>query len=177
MWGWPEPSVGEPVADGATIATEHRSFQVVYTPGHSPDHVCLYEPDAGWLFTGDLYVGGRDRALRADYDAWEIIESLKKIAALPATVLFPGSARVREDPTATLQAKIRYLEELGEQVLELHRRGRSVRRIAGTLCGGPMLMELLTLGHFSRRNLVLSFLGKFQQPVILRQSAGGPGPG
>ncbi len=160
MWGWPEPSQGQPLSDGEMVETERFRFQVVYTPGHSPDHICLYEPDRGWLFTGDLFVGGRDRALRAGYDVWGIISSLKRIAALPATVLFPGSARVRDDPEAELAAKIAYLEEMGERVLSLHKQGRSVRSIIRALLGGPMLIEVVTLGHFSRRWLVLSYLGE-----------------
>jgi len=159
MWGWPEPSQAQPVSDGEMIETDHCRFRVIYTPGHSPDHVCLYEPDRGWLFTGDLFVGGRDRALRTGYDIWGIISSLKRIAALPATTLFPGSARVRRDPATELAAKIAYLEELGERVLALHRQGRSVRGIIRALLGGPMLIEFITLGHFSRRRLVLSYLG------------------
>jgi glyoxylase-like metal-dependent hydrolase (beta-lactamase superfamily II) len=159
MWGWPEPSRGQPVSDGEVIETEHYRFQVIYTPGHSPDHVCLYEPDRGWLFTGDLFVGGRDRALRAGYDIWGIISSLRRIAALPATMLFPGSARVRENPAQALADKIVYLEELGERVLALHQQGKGVSEIVRALCGGPMLIEFITLGHFSRRRLVLSYLG------------------
>ncbi len=158
-WGWPEPSRGQPVSDGAVIETEHYRFQAVYTPGHSPDHICLYEPRQGWLFTGDLFVGGQDRALRAGYDIWEIIASLKRIAALSATTLYPGSARVRDNPAQALVDKIAYLEEFGERVLALHRAGRSVSEIVRAVCGGPMLIEFVTLGHFSRRRLVLSYLG------------------
>lgn len=159
LWGWPEPSQGQPVANGAIIETERYRLQVIYTPGHSPDHICLYENQQGWLFTGDLFIGGQDRVLRADCDIWQIIASLKRIAALPATVLFPGSARVRGNPAEELRAKIAYLEALGERVLDLHRRGWSVREIARTLCGSPMPIEFITLGHFSRRRLVLSYLG------------------
>ena len=159
MWGWPEPSAGHPLSDGEVIETNRYRFQVIYTPGHSPDHICLYEPDRGWLFSGDLFVGGRDRAMRADYDVWGIISSLKRIAALPATTLFPASARVRDKPAAELAAKIAHLEKLGQQVLALHRQGRSVNEIVRALCGGPMLIEVITLGHFSRRRLVLSYLG------------------
>ena len=158
MWGWPEPSQGLPVSDGEVIETENCHFRVIYTPGHSRDHVCLYDPERGWLFTGDLFVGGRDRALRAGYDIWGIITSLKRVAALPATMLFPGSARVRHDPQTELATRIAYLEELGERVLALHRQGRSVGEIARALLGGPMLIEFITLGHFSRRRLVLSYL-------------------
>jgi glyoxylase-like metal-dependent hydrolase (beta-lactamase superfamily II) len=158
LWGWPEPSQGQPISDGAVIETEHYRFQVIYTPGHSPDHLCLYESNQGWLFTGDLFVGGRDRALRADYDIWQIIASLKRIAELPAVRLFPGSARVRDNPAGELKAKITYLEELGERVLELHHQGWRVGAIVRALCGGLMPIEFVTLGHFSRRRLVLSYL-------------------
>ena len=159
LWGWPDPSLGQPIEDGALIVTEHYSFQVIYTPGHSPDHICLYEARQGWLFTGDLFVGGQERALRVDYDIWQIIASLKRIAELPATRLFPGSARVRDNPAEELKVKINYLEELGEQVVTLHRQGRGVGAIARALCGGPFLLEFITLGHFSRRGLVRSYLG------------------
>ncbi len=158
LWGWPEPSQAQPVADGAIIETPHFKFQVIYTPGHSPDHLCLYEPQQGWLFTGDLFVGGQERALRAGYDIWQIISSLKQIAALPASRLWPGSARVRDNPAEVLAAKIAHLETLGERVVALHQQGKSVSEIVRALCGGPMLIELVTLGHFSRRHLVFSYL-------------------
>jgi len=158
MWGWPEPSQGQPISDGEVIETAHHRFQVLHTPGHSPDHVCLFEPDQGWLFTGDLFVGGQDRALRADYDIWQIISSLKRVAALPARRLFPGSARVRDNPSEALAAKIDYLSRLGEGVLALHRQGWGVPEITRSLCGEPMLIEFITLGHFTRRRLVQSYL-------------------
>ena len=190
MWGWPQPSRGQPLTDGATVETERYRFEVIYTPGHSPDHVCLYEAQQGWLFTGDLFVGGRDRALRADYDIWGIIASLKHIATLPATVLFPGCARVRDNPAQALATKIAYLEELGERVLELDRQGWSVRKIVRELCGSPLLLEFITLGRFTRRRLVLSYLGRYEgweaaigpgakplAPVPKGDSAGGKGRG
>lgn len=160
FWGWPEPSIARPVRDGELVATENHNFQVIYTPGHSPDHICLYEPQQGWLFTGDLFVGGKDRALRAGYDIWGIIASLKRIAALPLDRMFPGSARVPDDPAGILYQKIVYLEDLGGRVLELHRQGWGANSIARSLCGKTMWVEWVTLGHFSRRRLVLSYLGQ-----------------
>jgi glyoxylase-like metal-dependent hydrolase (beta-lactamase superfamily II) len=157
-WGWPEPSSGKPVLHHEFIETIHYRFRVIYTPGHSPDHLCLYEPGQEWLFTGDLFVGGKDRALRAGYNIWQIIDSLKHVAELPVKWMFPGSARVRENPKQDLASKIAYLEELGGRVLELYRKGWEVRAIVRALCGKPMMVEFVTLGHFSRRNLVLSFI-------------------
>lgn len=158
MWGWPESSKGEQVADGEMIRTEKFSFQVIYTPGHSSDHICLYEPKRGWLFSGDLFVGGRDCALSEDADIWGVIQSLNKVAELSLSKLFPGSARVRENPGDELREKIAYLEEMGNRVLDLYDKGWGVDAIAHVVFGGPMFIEAFTLGHFSRRNLVRSYL-------------------
>ncbi|MBN1318279.1 MAG: MBL fold metallo-hydrolase [Anaerolineales bacterium] len=158
FWGGPAPSIGKPVQDRQIIETEHFSFQVIYTPGHSPDHLCLYEQERGWLFSGDMFVGGRERALSADNDVWQNIESLKRAANLPLSKLFPGCARVRDNPNRDLLNKIEYLEETGNRVLELHRKGWSVGSIARSLFGGPMWIEFVTFGHFSRHSFIRSFL-------------------
>jgi len=158
FWGWPKPSIGQPLKDGELLETDKYRFQVIYTPGHSPDHICLYEQERGWIFTGDLFVGGRDRALRVDANIWQIITSLKRIVDLPFTNLFPGCARVRANPIEELKTKIAYLESTGEKVLEYYKNGTSVDAIANSLFGGPMWIEYITLGHFSRRGLVESYL-------------------
>ena len=158
LWGWPKPCTGRAIENGEVIQTEHHVFQVIYTPGHSPDHICLLEPEQGWLFTGDLFVGGRDRALRADANIWQIIASLKQLVDLPLTRLFPGSARFRENPKEALVSKINYLEEVGGKVLALHRKGEREGEIVRRLFGGPMQIELITWGHFARIHLVRSYL-------------------
>ncbi len=156
MWGYPAPSRGQPLPE--VLETERYRFEVIPTPGHSPDHVCLYEPEQGWLFTGDAYVGGQDRALRADYHIWQIISSLKRLLALGPRTLFAGSGTVREDASQALAEKIRYLEETGARVLELHRQGLSYGRIRKQLFGPEMPIAYFTLGNFSGRNLVRSYI-------------------
>jgi glyoxylase-like metal-dependent hydrolase (beta-lactamase superfamily II) len=85
---------------------------VIPTPGHSPDHICLFEAQQGWLFSGDAYIGGKDRALRAGYDIHGIIASLKRLSELPVTTIFSGSGTVRGQG---VQASVtRSLEGLGK---------------------------------------------------------------
>jgi glyoxylase-like metal-dependent hydrolase (beta-lactamase superfamily II) len=158
FWGWPTPSHAQAVVDGESIRTRNHTFKIIYTPGHSPDHICIYEPERGWLFTGDLFVGGKDRGVVAGCDIWQVIASLKKAASLPLTRMFPGSARTRDNPGADLSARIDYLEETGMRVLDLHRKGWSIDAIVREAFGGLMLIEFITLEHFSRRNLVQSYL-------------------
>lgn len=156
MWGQPVPSTASEI--GSTVETARHRFRVIHTPGHSSDHICLFEPREGWLFTGDAYVGGRDRALRADYNIWEIIDSLRKLAALDASVLFPGSGSIRETPSDELLEKIRYLEETGGHVLDLHAKGWSPRRIRRNVLGREMSIAWYTAGHFSGLHLVRSYI-------------------
>jgi len=158
MWGYPEPSAARPL--GESVETANYRFQVIETPGHSPDHVCLYEPDHGWLFSGDLYIGGRDRALRREYKIWQIIESLKKISQLEIEILFPGSAGVRENPAGEMAAKITYLEQTGHRALALHKEGLTVAAIRRRLFGRELPIAYLTNGHFSGDHLVRSFLSE-----------------
>ena len=158
FWGWPMPCIAQPISDGERIVTNTHSFDVIHTGGHSRDHICLYEPDQGWIFSGDLFVGGRDRALGASYDIHGIIAGLKKLAALPAKILFPGSARVRMQPAQALNNKIDYLEDLGGRVQDLHKKGFDIPQIARQLLGGPKWIELITWGRFSRQHLIRSYL-------------------
>jgi glyoxylase-like metal-dependent hydrolase (beta-lactamase superfamily II) len=156
LWGHPVSSKGKAI--GESVETRHHRFQVIHTPGHSPDHICLYEPAKGWVFSGDLFVGGRDRALRADYSIWQIIESLKKLAPLDISLLFPGSGSVRRNPRDEIIGKIEYLDELGERVLSLYHKGMGYARIRRKLFGAEMPIAYLTLGHFSGKNLIRSYV-------------------
>ena len=103
MWGYPEPSDAKAIGD--VVETEHHRFEVIYTPGHSPDHICLYQPKHGWLFTGDVYISGRDRALRADYNVWQIIDSLKDLGVLGRQNTLPRKRSSRESPHEELLDK------------------------------------------------------------------------
>lgn len=156
MWGHPAASVAAAVGD--TVETPRHRFQVLHTPGHSADHICLFEPREGWLFSGDAYVGGRDRSLRADYHIWQIIDSLRKLAGLDVSVLFPGSGTIRENPRDALLEKIGYLEETGGTILGLHAKGWSRRRIRRSVLGREQAVAWYTAGHFSGMNLVRSYI-------------------
>jgi len=156
MWGYPEPSRGSPIDQ--TVEVNNLHFQVIHTPGHSRDHVCLYETNHGWLFTGDAFIGGKDRALRADYDIWKIMASLRKIADLDSSLAFTGSGSVKKAPHSEIMRKIEYLQETAGQAWELHTRGLTYSQIRKALFGKKMALDYITLGHFSGKNLIRSFI-------------------
>jgi hypothetical protein len=73
-------------------------------------------------------------------------------------MIFTGSGNVRKNGSAALKEKIAYLESMGDQALELHSRRWSYRRIRQKLFGREMLIAYVTLGHFTGRHLVRSFI-------------------
>jgi len=158
VWDWPEPSQGEPIGESITCAG--HTFEVILTPGHCPDHICLYEPERKWLFTGDIFCGKIVRYLRADEDFHTILSSLKKLAELDFSILFCCLKGAVEDGKTALLDKIGYMENLMGTVMDLHARGLSPRTIRKKLLGKEDAMFYMTGGHFSKQHVIDSILAQ-----------------
>lgn len=76
--------------DGDSIELGGRSISVLHTPGHSPGHMCFFEEDSGYLFTGDLIYKGTLFANYPSTDPQAYLKSLEKVAALPVSRVFPA---------------------------------------------------------------------------------------
>ncbi len=68
--------------DGDRVELGGRSLEVIYTPGHSSDHLCLLDRGSRYLWTGDLfYTGGVTTYLPGgDHDSF--IESCRRLVDL-----------------------------------------------------------------------------------------------
>lgn len=67
-----------------------RKIEVLHTPGHSPGHMCFWEKERGYLFTGDLVYKDTLFAYYPSTDPEAYLESLENIAALPVKRVFPA---------------------------------------------------------------------------------------
>lgn len=67
-------------------------LRVVATPGHAPDHICLYEQGSRTLFCGDLVIqgqtvvipGSRGGSLSSYLDSLTLVRELRPCRVLPA---------------------------------------------------------------------------------------------
>jgi glyoxylase-like metal-dependent hydrolase (beta-lactamase superfamily II) len=153
FWGRPPQLAAQPVPEVVELKDGLR-LQTLRTPGHADDLVCYLEPERGWLFTGDLYIGSRPRYLRQDENLELQIESLHAILNHDFKVVFCGHRGVVPEGYRAIEEKLDYLLNLCEQVRNLHRKGLSVREITRSLLGREDLTSLATLGHFTKGNLV-----------------------
>ena len=156
MWGVPRAVEHiEPLdAVDNIVETASYHFRVVETPGHSRDHVSLFEPDQRWLFCGDAFMGGEDRAWLREVDLFAVISSLRTLESLRPERLFPGSGMVRRTPRPDIHAKIGHLIELCQEVASLDAAGLTVPEIVEYLFYGESSFRLWTGGHYSAANLV-----------------------
>lgn len=157
-WGTAEPS--NPLPLPAVVETGRFRFDVIATPGHSPDHVCLVDQDRKWAFSGDLYVGKELAVAGPETNAAEMLESVHRMIEVmdDRTILFTSLRTVRLDGRKTLTDFARHFEGLRSQALELADAGMSVEDIVNRLFGAESVFDSITDGLFSSANLVRSFL-------------------
>lgn len=86
--------------DGDTIDSGGRVLKVYHTPGHSPGHMCFWEQETGYLFTGDLVYLGELFAYYPSTDPEAYLESMERVAALPVKRVFPGHHSLDIQPEA-----------------------------------------------------------------------------
>lgn len=73
----PEPS--NYLTGGETIEFGPFAFSVLYTPGHSPGHLCYYQRDSGILLAGDtLFRGSMGRTDLPGGNHDELIRSIRE---------------------------------------------------------------------------------------------------
>jgi glyoxylase-like metal-dependent hydrolase (beta-lactamase superfamily II) len=99
--------LGRALVDGAAFATAVGGWRAVETPGHTPSHVCLYQPERRLLMVGDLLA--RHFAPFFDYGfsedpVAEYLASLDAVAGLDVELVLPGHGAPLRDFGALVAA-------------------------------------------------------------------------
>lgn len=169
---------------GDSLETDSGVLQILPAPGHCDDHVVLYDPKEKLLLAGDAFMGSYFATPNPDVDSRKWVESLERLMDLDIEILveghghihtlrrdipdFPGVV-IREDPKAAILEKLKYLRWLRLQIETGFREGLPVRVIEASCfpwgrrsswesCATDECIRLLSLGHFSRTELVRSFV-------------------
>jgi glyoxylase-like metal-dependent hydrolase (beta-lactamase superfamily II) len=117
------PRIDRRVDDGATTQLAGRTWQALITPGHTADHLCLVDPDAGILLSGDHvlpsitpHVGGlKGRDPLADY-----MHSLQRVADLgDGLIALPAHGHPFTDVPTRAAAIVSHHDERIERVVQL----------------------------------------------------------
>lgn len=78
------------IHDGERIDLGKRGLRILHTPGHAPGHLCLYDEEREWLFSGDLLYHGTLFCNYPTTDPNAYLASLQKIVNLPVKRILSG---------------------------------------------------------------------------------------
>jgi len=110
--------------DGDVIPLADGRLRVVWTPGHSPGHICLLDAERGVLFSGDhvlspitphvgIWSGQDTRDHLGDF-----LASLRKVRASGAGIVAPAHGRPFEDLVQRVDELLSHHDEREAFVLE-----------------------------------------------------------
>jgi glyoxylase-like metal-dependent hydrolase (beta-lactamase superfamily II) len=125
---------GAGLSPGGTLTAAGCEVQVVGTPGHTADSVCLLLPADGALLTGDTVLGRGTTVIAQDGSLADYLVSLDRLRALAdearLQVLLPGHGPLLADPAGVLDFYIAHRRErLAEVAAALAAGDRSAAEI------------------------------------------------
>ncbi len=150
-----------PLADGDRVRAGDIMLRVVHTPGHAPDHICLWHEETKTLFCGDLAARGTTVVVPGGRggDLVEYLASLERVLALAPAVMLPAHGPALHDPERILRGYIEHRHQRESEILEvLSDAAATVEDIARELY--PTLREELIS---AARDSVLAHLLKLER--------------
>jgi glyoxylase-like metal-dependent hydrolase (beta-lactamase superfamily II) len=113
------------LADGEHVDVGEVSAIVVHTPGHAPDHVCMWQPATRTLFGGDLVIAGTTVWIPASLggDLAAYLVSLERVIALEPGRILPGHGPIITEPVPLLRKYVVHRRERELQVIDALRNG------------------------------------------------------
>ena len=139
------PTPTRKVRDGDTISLAGRDWVAVHTPGHTPDHLCLFDAEEGLFLSGDHvlptitpHIGGitpLDDPLASFFDSLERVGAIEGVSSvLPA----------HGHPFADLAARVKAIRHHHEERLDTLR--------AAAVAAGPSPVSVLSQSLFKPRS-------------------------
>ncbi|MCL6612935.1 MAG: MBL fold metallo-hydrolase [Peptococcaceae bacterium] len=126
------------VKEGDTISIGDYVFKCVETPGHTPGHVCLYDPHKKILVSGDhildditpnISLWNDDRSPLREY-----FESLDKVGNLDIGLVLPGHRGLIKDCRGRIgELKSHHLKRAGEVLAIIGKTVRDAYQVASRM--------------------------------------------
>ena len=95
------------VRDGELLDLGDRKLEVMQTPGHTPDSLCLLDAENGLLFTGDTFYSGEVYLWAPETDVTGYAASIAKLVGLAPglKLLLPAHGPPVAEPSQLLELK------------------------------------------------------------------------
>lgn len=121
----PGLEVDRAVGDGDVIDGTEFGLEVLHTPGHAPNHLCLLLEEEKVLFTGDVILGDMYSVVSPTNggDMAMYVEQLKRLKRLRISKIAPGHGEVIEEPKAVIDDYLKHRATREKQILKVVKSG------------------------------------------------------
>ncbi len=174
IWGNLPRASAMPLEDN--ISTDLYQLRTIYTGGHSIDHVCFYEPQNKWLFSGDLYLGENLTGFMVGENIVAHLKSLQKLISLKPRVLFCGLKGRLDNATERLTNKYNCWWDLCCRVKKLYEAKATRQQILAEVFGGEMYFYYFSQSNWGRRYMLDTIIDNidFFEKDQKKESLAGP---
>lgn len=109
-----------PLANGDVLSTGHGDLEVVHTPGHAPDHICLWHEPTRTIFVGDMLVKGSTVVIPASHggSVRQYLQSLATLLELEPRRALPAHGAVIDEPQELMHSYVKHRMQREAQVRE-----------------------------------------------------------
>jgi len=141
------------------VGFEVAPLALIDAPGHSADHLVVWDAERRILVSGDLFLGVKVRvAHEEDESPRTLVASLRRMAALEPRVLLDAHRGLVRDAAAQLRAKASWNEDMIARIERLSAAGASPGEIVKRLFGGESAVGYVSGLEYSRRGFVRAVL-------------------
>ena len=133
-------------------------LQVIETPGHTDDHLVVWDAEHRIVAGGDLFLGVKVRVAHRSESPRLLLESLRAAAALEPRLLLDAHRGPVTEATPKLRAKVAWLDETIQAIVRGDARGDAPRAIARRVLGREASVGYVSFGEYSKLAFVQAVL-------------------
>ena len=159
--------------DGDTISMPPFELKVLLTPGHSPGHLCFYEPNRKMLFSGDMLLPEISTNISyhiqsGDNPLGDFINSLKLLQEIDINFVYPAHGPVFSGTKARIEALLYHHRKREQEIIQVaHNNLMSGYQIASqiTWAPGDIPVSFEKLSTWDKRLALMETLAHLQYLV------------